>query len=88
MKYYDPPMDGNLNRPQMLVCTNTNNFETWNSQTLRILFEPISLQSNWHKVFMNDNKPITIFVWIIQHVIEMTKSIMPNTPFSWLGHYK
>jgi hypothetical protein len=36
---------------------------------------------------MNDNKPITILVWIIQHVIEMTKSIMPNAPFSWLGHY-
>jgi hypothetical protein len=37
MKYYDPPMDGDLDAPQMLVCTDTDNFETWNSQTLRIL---------------------------------------------------
>jgi len=37
MKYYDPPMDGDLNGPQMLVCTNTNSFETWNSQALGIL---------------------------------------------------
>jgi len=88
MKYYDPPIDGDLDAPQMLVCTDTDNFETWNSQTLRILLWTNVPSKQLTQGFYEWQQTYTILVWIIQHVIEMTKLIMPNAPFSWLGHYK